>query len=272
MKKVKELIQDIKGIGGLVDCGIGGTNGTSETSGTAPTRPTAPTRLTAPTRPTLPASLGAIAGALERIAAALEELVRTVKEKENIPPTPPIREREKEDTHTDTPRACVREGFLVPTLAEVAAFIKANGLSVDAEKFWNHYNAIGWKVGKSPIRCWQSVCYVWDRGDKRQALKETAQLAHFDAKMDERERKRECRAGGKGVEAIVAACDGERTMSRYQRILRNARRRLKRAHPELVEVFNLIVKNGSNRKESIWTMVSRRRTNGRQQETDTGTT
>ena len=150
-----------------------------------------------------------IAGSLERIAAALEELVHRLKEKENLPPTPPI--REKEDTHTDTPRACVREGFLVPTLAEVAAFIKANRLLVDAEKFWNHYNAIGWKVGKSPIRCWQSVCYVWDRGDKRQALKEAAQLAHLDkkmderaekriahidAKMEERERKRERRAGG----------------------------------------------------------------------------
>ena len=150
-----------------------------------------------------------IAGQLERIADALEELVRVAKEKENIPPTPPI--REKEETHTDTPRARVREGFLVPTLAEVAAYIKANGLSVDAEKFWNHYNAIGWKVGKSPIRCWQSVCHVWDRGERRQALKEAAQLAHFDAKaderaekrqahidarMDERERKRERRAGG----------------------------------------------------------------------------
>ena len=146
---------------------------------------------------------------LARIADALEELVRAAKEKENLPPTPPI--REKEGTHTDTPRACVREGFLVPTLAEVAAYIKANGLSVDAEKFWNHYNAIGWKVGKSPIRCWQSVCHVWDRGERRQALKEAAQLAHFDAKaderaekrqahidakMDERERKRERRAGG----------------------------------------------------------------------------
>ena len=62
--------------------GMGGTNGTSETSGTAPTRPTAP------------ASLGEIAGSLERIACALEELVRTAKEKENLPPTPPIREKE----------------------------------------------------------------------------------------------------------------------------------------------------------------------------------
>ena len=129
-----------------------------------------------------------LVGQLARIADALEELVRAAKEKENLPPTPPI--REKEGTHTDTPRACVREGFLVPTLDEVAAYIKANGFSVDAEKFWNHYNAIGWKVGKSPIRCWQSVCRVWERGDKRQARKEALQLAHFDEKADERAEKR----------------------------------------------------------------------------------
>ena len=36
-----------------------------------------------------------IAGQLERIACALEELVRTSKEKENLPsPTPPISEKE----------------------------------------------------------------------------------------------------------------------------------------------------------------------------------
>ena len=101
----------------------------------------------------------------------------------------------------------MREGFLVPTLAEVAAYIKANGLSVDAEKFWNHYNAIGWKVGKSPIRCWQSVCHVWDRGDKRQALKEAAQLAHFDAKMDEREAKRRSGGGRKKADNYVEMTD-----------------------------------------------------------------
>ena len=75
---------------------------------------------------------------------------------------------------------------------------------------------------------------------------------------------------GEGVEAIVRAVDGEDGESRYARCIKNARERLRRAHPELVEVFNLVVQNGSNRKESIWTMVSRKRTNGRQQETDTG--
>ena len=128
--------------------------------------------------------LDAIAEQLKRIGDILEGCANGRKEgKENIPPTPPI--REKEGTHTNTPRACVCEGFLVPTLAEVAAYVKANGLSVDAEKFWNHYNAIGWRVGKSPIRCWQSVCRVWERGDRRTARIEAERLAHFDAKAEE---------------------------------------------------------------------------------------
>ena len=67
---------------------------------------------------------------------------------------------------------------------------------------------------------------------------------------------------GAGAEAIVAHCDGEDVESSFERIRRNARRRLKRAHPELVEVFDLIIENGSNRKESIWTMVSKKRQNG----------
>ena len=75
---------------------------------------------------------------------------------------------------------------------------------------------------------------------------------------------------GTGEEAIVAACDGEGSKTPLDRgceskrrdILRNARKRLKRAHPELLEVFNLIVKNGKNRKESIWALMMSKDTAG----------
>ena len=56
---------------------------------------------------------------------------------------------------------------------------------------------------------------------------------------------------GAGAEKVYAALDGETPETVYARRLRLARQRLRRAHPELVEVFNLIVKNGSNREESI---------------------
>ena len=76
---------------------------------------------------------------------------------------------------------------------------------------------------------------------------------------------------GRGVEAIVAACDGEDSESRHMRCIKNAREKLRRAHPELVEVFNLIVKNGSNRKESIWQLMSRNCANGTPPKSATGT-
>ena len=61
-----------------------------------------------------------IAGSLERIACALEELVRTAKEKENLPPTPPIREKEVCPSPDTNARAHVCEGMVVPTLGEIA--------------------------------------------------------------------------------------------------------------------------------------------------------
>lgn len=77
--------------------------------------------------------------------------------------------------------------------------------------------------------------------------------------------------GGEGAERIVRHCDGE--LSAWARKLAAARKKLRRAHPELVAVFNLIVKNGSNRKESIWALMqSRKRANGTRQSTSTGDT
>ena len=59
-----------------------------------------------------------IAGLLERIAAALEELVHRLKEKENLPPTPYKRKR-KQRKQPYPARAYVREGG--PAAGKVAA-------------------------------------------------------------------------------------------------------------------------------------------------------
>ena len=46
----------------------------------------------------------------------------------------------------------------------------------------------------------------------------------------------------------------------YTRRIKVARVRLSRKHPELLEVFNLIVKNGKNRRESIAELAANGRT------------
>ena len=124
------------------------------------------------------------------------------KEKENLPPTPPI--REKEGTHTDTPRACVCEGFLVPTLDEVKAFAAANGIGADiAKDFHNYCDAMGWRHNGDMIYNWRAMLKSWQRARKRFAAQEQKLTAHIDAKTDERERKRERRTGS-GQEDLLA--------------------------------------------------------------------
>ena len=65
--------------------------------------------------------------------------------------------------------------------------------------------------------------------------------------------------GGAGAERIVSACDGNGGAARRAQCIRTARRRIRRTHPEWLEVFDLIVKNGSNRTESICQMTRSKR-------------
>ena len=75
---------------------------------------------------------------------------------------------------------------------------------------------------------------------------------------------------GAGVDAIVAHCD--RAELARSVMLKRAREKVRYATPELLEVFNLVVKNGTNRKESIWELMktAERRTDGTPPENATG--
>ena len=143
------------------------------------------------------------------------------KEKENLPPTPPIREKEcRTEVIESVPTpACAREespltckGLLVPTLDEVKSVAATLGIPAEtAEDFWNTNSATGWTYKGSKIIVWHPLLKAWYRATKRAEARERAQLeridakmderdarrtAHIDAKMDEREKRRERRAGG----------------------------------------------------------------------------
>ena len=93
---------------------------------------------------------------------------------------------------TKPTRARVREGFKKPTVEEVAAHIAEKGYTFDAEEFWNYYESKGSRVGAHLLKSWTSACVTWQKIDDRRAKL----TAHIDAKMDEREARRERRTGG----------------------------------------------------------------------------
>ena len=50
-----------------------------------------------------------------------------------------------------------------PTLEEVEAYADERGHREYAHKFFDHYCAVGWKMGKSPITDWQAAFRKWER-------------------------------------------------------------------------------------------------------------
>ena len=53
--------------------------------------------------------------------------------------------------------------FTKPTLEEVQAYCAVRGKGVDAQKWYDHYTANGWKVGKNPMKDWKAAVRTWER-------------------------------------------------------------------------------------------------------------
>lgn len=54
-----------------------------------------------------------------------------------------------------------RTYFKPPTVEEVAAYVKENGYSIDAEQFVAFYESKGWMVGKNKMQKWKSAVATW---------------------------------------------------------------------------------------------------------------
>lgn len=53
--------------------------------------------------------------------------------------------------------------FVKPTLQEVQEYCTSRHNSVDAAKFVDYYDSVGWKVGKNPMRDWKAAVRTWER-------------------------------------------------------------------------------------------------------------
>jgi hypothetical protein len=69
----------------------------------------------------------------------------SVSKKENISNT-------KKGTHK----------FVPPTLEDVKAYCQERNNGVDPNKWYDHYLAVGWKVGKNPMKDWKAAVRKWE--------------------------------------------------------------------------------------------------------------
>ena len=68
-----------------------------------------------------------------------------------------------------------RSRYYRPSLDEVIAYVRQRGSSVDPAKFFEYYEAGGWKDGKgNPVKNWKQKLLTWEKHDtpkKQQAPK-----------------------------------------------------------------------------------------------------
>lgn len=75
--------------------------------------------------------------------------------------SPPVAE-EKEKSSAKKEKEPVKR-FQKPTIEEVKAYIMEKGYDVDAERFWNFYEAKDWFIGKNKMKNWRAAVATWQK-------------------------------------------------------------------------------------------------------------
>lgn len=52
--------------------------------------------------------------------------------------------------------------FVKPTVEMVAEYCTERQNGVDPSKWWNHYEAKGWKIGNTPMKDWKAAVRTWE--------------------------------------------------------------------------------------------------------------
>jgi hypothetical protein len=73
------------------------------------------------------------------------------------------KDRLVEDSIISTVDKPPRNTFTKPTIDDVSEYCKQRGGKVNAQKWYDHYESNGWKVGKNSMKSWQACVRNWEQ-------------------------------------------------------------------------------------------------------------
>lgn len=74
--------------------------------------------------------------------------------------------KDRLNTGADAPKSTK---FARPSLEEVSAYCAERNNGVDAGRFVDHYEAVGWKVGKAPMKDWKAAVRTWEKYESQKS-------------------------------------------------------------------------------------------------------
>jgi tRNA splicing endonuclease len=79
----------------------------------------------------------------------------------------------------------VRTIFQKPTIEELKNYIAEKKYSVNAQKFYHHYESNGWMVGKNKMKKWKSAVVKWENSDSNKSNKPNNNYGYQDLKPED---------------------------------------------------------------------------------------
>lgn len=74
--------------------------------------------------------------------------------------------------------------FAPPTIEEICSYISEKGLAISAERFFDYYQANGWRVGKNTMKDWRAACRSWAARDKAEKQPSPKRFQNFEPRPD----------------------------------------------------------------------------------------
>lgn len=92
-----------------------------------------------------------------------------------------------------------KERFIKPTLDEVRAYCLERKNNINAQKFIDYYESIGWKVGKNPMKDWRAAVRTWENNNKTKPT-EQKPVSSYDEEQQRYEARRKAEADARWAE------------------------------------------------------------------------
>lgn len=89
------------------------------------------------------------------------------KEKEKAKAKENDKANEKEKVKENAKAFCADKPrrFTNPTVADIREYCQERGNSIDPQRFYDFYEAKGWRVGNQPMKDWQAAVRTWEGRD-----------------------------------------------------------------------------------------------------------
>lgn len=107
-------------------------------------------------------------------------MITSLKHDGNTIVTTTKNEKKEKNKKNEEKNILLCDKFEKPTIEEIREYIFLKDYDVDAEWFYNYYEANGWKVGRNKMKSWKACLSTWNQRAKKEQSKNKPNYQNYE--------------------------------------------------------------------------------------------